>query len=131
VPCRAAVGVALRVRIGSKLLRLALSLIAVALVAIGLVACQPAQARGPGGTKLAQEIVIPGTSEEKAEFVNKGSFATPNDAALPFIDPEIANNPAIFPPRDSLVKAEAILPLSPDGEKLYADIWQRFEAGRP
>ena len=69
--------------------------------------------------------------EISAEFVNKASFATPNDAALPLVLPEITNDTAIFPTRDSLVKAEPILPLSPAGEKLYADIWQRFMAGRP
>ena len=69
--------------------------------------------------------------EISAEFVNKASFATPNDAALSLVLPKIAVEPAIFPPKDSLVKAEPILPLSPAGEELYADIWQRFIAGRP
>ena len=69
--------------------------------------------------------------EISAEFVNKASFATPNDAALPLVLPKIADEPAIFPPKESLGKAEPILPLSPAGEALYADIWQRFLAGRP
>ena len=69
--------------------------------------------------------------EISAEFVNKASFATPNDAALPLVLPKIAYEPAIFPPKESLGKAEPILPLSPAGEALYADVWQRFLAGRP
>ncbi len=52
-----------------KLQRLALNLIAAALAVIGLSACQPAQARGPGGTKLAKEIVVYSTSEEKMDAV--------------------------------------------------------------
>jgi len=49
-----------------KLLRLALSLIAAALAVIGFAACQPAQAPGP---KLAEEIVVYSTSEEKMDAV--------------------------------------------------------------
>ncbi|MSP12224.1 MAG: spermidine/putrescine ABC transporter substrate-binding protein [Chloroflexi bacterium] len=61
-----------------------------------------------------------------AQIANENHYATPNEAALPFIDPAILNNPVIFPPNDSLVKAELILPLDEAGQKLYADIWRRF-----
>ncbi|MCK7519408.1 MAG: hypothetical protein MZV64_17595 [Ignavibacteriales bacterium] len=38
-------------------------------------------------------------------------YATPNEAAYPFIEPDILNNPIIFPPNEDLVNAELILPL--------------------
>ena len=49
--------------------RLALCLIAVALAALGLVACQPAQAPEPDATTLATEIVVYSTSEDKMAAV--------------------------------------------------------------
>ena len=65
-----------------------------------------------------------------AQIVNENLYATANRAAYPFVKPEILNNPIIFPPADTIKKADWYLPLSPAGDKLYADIWQRFMAGR-
>ncbi|MBN1148155.1 MAG: spermidine/putrescine ABC transporter substrate-binding protein [Anaerolineales bacterium] len=68
--------------------------------------------------------------EIAAQIVNETYYWLPNDAALPLVDPEIRNNPAIFPTAESVAKAEILLPLSPEGEALYEEIWQRFmEAG--
>jgi spermidine/putrescine transport system substrate-binding protein len=61
-----------------------------------------------------------------AEYANTVYMAIPNDAALPFINPEIVNDPMIFPTYEDLKEAEIVLPLSAQGEKLYADIWARF-----
>jgi spermidine/putrescine transport system substrate-binding protein len=66
-----------------------------------------------------------------AQIINGIGYATANEAAYPFVQPEILNNPFIFPPAETIKKADWYLPLSPAGEKLYADIWQRFLAGRP
>lgn len=63
-----------------------------------------------------------------AKIANENLYATPNEAAYPFIDPDILNNPVIFPSNNDLVKAELILPLSSKGQKLYDDIWERFTA---
>ena len=63
-----------------------------------------------------------------AKIVNEIVTATANEAARPFIDPQILNDPVIFPPDDALKNAEIILPLSPAGQKLYDDIWERFMA---
>jgi spermidine/putrescine transport system substrate-binding protein len=65
-----------------------------------------------------------------AQIVNENLYATANQAAYPFIKPEILNNPIIFPSADTMKRADWYLPLSPAGDKLYADIWQRFMAGR-
>jgi hypothetical protein len=48
--------------------------------------------------------------------------------STPLIDPALRNNPVIFPSNDALKNAEMALPLSPEGKKLYDDIWQRFMA---
>jgi spermidine/putrescine transport system substrate-binding protein len=61
-----------------------------------------------------------------AELVNNNLYATPNEAAFPFIDPEILNNELIYPSNEVLNNAELILPLSPAGQRLHDEIWERF-----
>lgn len=64
--------------------------------------------------------------EINAAIANQNGYATPNEAAYSFIETEILNNPIIFPPMEDLVNAELILPLSPTGQELYDEIWERF-----
>jgi spermidine/putrescine-binding protein len=61
-----------------------------------------------------------------AKIVNENLYATSNEAAHPFIEPDILNNPVIFPPNEDLANAELILPLTPQGQQLYDEIWERF-----
>ncbi|MBK8418451.1 hypothetical protein [Candidatus Villigracilis saccharophilus] len=61
-----------------------------------------------------------------AQIVNENLYATPNEAAYEFIDPEILKNPLIYPPNEDLLNAELILPLSTQGQQLYDEIWERF-----
>jgi spermidine/putrescine-binding protein len=68
-------------------------------------------------------------AEVAAQIINETSYWLPNDLALPLVKPEIRDNPAIFPPSENLSKAEVLMPLSPAGQKLYDQIWMRFEAG--
>lgn len=63
-----------------------------------------------------------------AQIANENLYATPNEAARPFIKPEILNDPAVFPSDAELKNAELILPLSPSGQKLYNEIWEQFMA---
>jgi spermidine/putrescine transport system substrate-binding protein len=69
--------------------------------------------------------------EFSAEITNENRYAIANEAAYPLINPEIFNNPIIFPPAETIQKADWYLPLSSAGEKLYAEIWERFLAGQP
>lgn len=64
--------------------------------------------------------------EISAQIVNENYFANANQAAHPFIDPEIRDNPVIFPSNEALANTEIYFPLSPEEEKLYTEIWQRF-----
>lgn len=67
-----------------------------------------------------------------ARIANASGFATANEAARPLLAPGIAQDPAIYPPDAHLRNADIILPLSAEGQKLYAGIWSRFiEAGQP
>lgn len=65
-------------------------------------------------------------AEVSAQIVNETFYMLPNDAAMPFVLPEIRSNPAIFPAMTELQNAEIMLPLSAEGEVLYAEIWERF-----
>jgi spermidine/putrescine transport system substrate-binding protein len=69
--------------------------------------------------------------EISAEIVNQNHVSSTNEAADPFIDPQILNDPSVYPDAETLNKAEVILPLSAEGQKLYAEIWISFMEGNP
>lgn len=66
--------------------------------------------------------------EISAQIVNGNSYATPNEAAYPFIDPELLNDPVVFPPNEDVIKGEIILPISAEGLQQYEAIWEQFLA---
>ena len=68
--------------------------------------------------------------ENGAKVVNEFYAPTANKAAFDLIDPAIRDDPVVYPPNENLQNAEVLLPLSPEGEKLYEDIWQQFEAAQ-
>ncbi len=98
-----------------------------------------------GGIQWADNFVIPASSpnqytaevfidfllrpEISARIVNEQHYATANEAAYPLINPEILNDPVIFPPIEYMRKAEIYMPLRPAGKTLHDDIWQRYLAG--
>jgi spermidine/putrescine transport system substrate-binding protein len=67
--------------------------------------------------------------EITAQIINEKKYAQPNDPAIQMISQEIRNDPVIFPGDRELRNGSIIQPLSPEGKKLYADIWTRFMAG--
>ena len=65
------------------------------------------------------------------QIVNENRYAIANEAARAFIDPEILNDPVIYPPHAILASTDWYVPLSPAGQKLYDEAWARFrEAGQ-
>jgi spermidine/putrescine transport system substrate-binding protein len=66
--------------------------------------------------------------EISAWFVNEMYMPTTNEAARALVEPEILNDPLVFPPDEVYRTAEVSLPLSPAGEALRADVWARFLA---
>lgn len=64
--------------------------------------------------------------EINAEIANQNLYATPNEAAFPYIQPELLNNPVVFPSAESLRNSEVILPLSGPGQEMYDDVWDRL-----
>ncbi len=68
--------------------------------------------------------------EISAQIANYNYYATANEAARPLIKPEILDDTVIFPPEAALKKAEILMALSPEGQKLYDDVWERFTAAQ-
>lgn len=66
--------------------------------------------------------------ETAAAIANFNFYATPNVAAVPFLDEKVRNNPVIYP--SNLKNAEMMLPLTEEADALYMEIWQRFVEGQ-
>lgn len=64
--------------------------------------------------------------ENAAQYTNDYFYAVTSDAAREAINPDILGNPAIFPDDEVMARAEFILPLSPEVQAMYDDLWQRF-----
>jgi spermidine/putrescine transport system substrate-binding protein len=69
--------------------------------------------------------------EISGKIINESYYPMANDAAAPFVAPEIINNPIIYPPTEVVQNSEITLSLSPEGIKLYEDIWQQFLDAAP
>lgn len=87
----------------------------------------PANSRNQYTAELFLNFLL--RPEIGAQITNENLYAAPNEAAYPFIEPDILNNPVIFPTDEDLLNAELVLPLTVDGQKLYDEIWERFETG--
>lgn len=64
--------------------------------------------------------------EVQAEETNYNLYATPNDDAKEFVDPEILADTAIFPPDDVISKLEAQKDTSASTQR--NDIWEEFKS---
>jgi len=69
--------------------------------------------------------------EISAQIVEAYYYPSANQSARQFTDPAILNDPIVYPPLDYLRANDFYLPLSETGEKLYAEIWERFLAEQP
>lgn len=69
--------------------------------------------------------------EIAARGVNEKRYASANHAAIPFIKTDLRNDPVIYPSNEDLQNGHIILSLTPEGEKRYADLWERFKADNP
>jgi len=64
--------------------------------------------------------------EVQAEETNFTGYGSPNDAAKEFIDPEVLNDPAIFPPEEVMASLEGAVDTSSNQQRI--DIWQEFKS---
>jgi spermidine/putrescine transport system substrate-binding protein len=71
------------------------------------------------------------SAEISAQIINESYYPMANDAALPFVDPAILNNPIIYPSNEMIKNAEIILSLSDAGRQKYDDVWKSFLSAFP
>jgi spermidine/putrescine transport system substrate-binding protein len=62
-----------------------------------------------------------------ARISNFTQFSTPNFAARPKIQPQLLNNPAIYPPEDVMKKLEFLTDLGPN-LRLYDEVWTQIKS---
>lgn len=64
--------------------------------------------------------------EVSAQLTNYNNYPTANEKARELVDPALLNDPVVYPKNTDLKNTEIILPLSPEGQKLHDEIWDRF-----
>ena len=65
--------------------------------------------------------------ENAADVSNLIGAGNPNRAALPFIRPEVAGEPAIFPPPETLGRLEMLRDLEPKQRRLMSRLWTEIK----
>jgi putrescine transport system substrate-binding protein len=88
----------------------------------------PADARNvENAHKFIDYILRP---QVHASLTNAVFYANPNAAAKPHVDPEIANNPIVFPPAQDVAKLAVPEALPADAMRVQTRTFQTFKAGR-
>jgi putrescine transport system substrate-binding protein len=65
-----------------------------------------------------------------ADIQNYVTYASANTAALPMVDEEIRNNPAVYPPEEVKAKLFTLAVLPPEVDRIYTRLWTRLKTGR-
>ena len=65
--------------------------------------------------------------ENAADVSNLIGAGNPNRAALPYIRPEVAGEPAIFPPPETLQRLEMLRDLEPQQRRLMSRLWTEIK----
>jgi spermidine/putrescine-binding protein len=65
--------------------------------------------------------------EVAANNSNTNGYATANQIAVEkYIDPQVASNPAVYPPAEALARVTFLEPIPDDLLPFYEDIWTRI-----
>lgn len=64
--------------------------------------------------------------EVMAKIVDYNHYATANDGAINLIEPQLRENPLVFPPTDDLNNAEIIFPVKKENETYLLSAWNDF-----
>jgi spermidine/putrescine transport system substrate-binding protein len=83
--------------------------------------------RAPNRTMAEKFINFVLEPETGARISNFNQYATPNRAALPFIEPKDRANPAIYPPPAVMEKLEFLRDIGP-ALKLYDEVWTQVKS---
>jgi spermidine/putrescine transport system substrate-binding protein len=80
----------------------------------------PAKAPNPEAAHLFINFIL--DPKVGAQLSNFNRYATPNKAALPYINPADRKNPAIYPSPEAMKRLEFILDLGKDN-RIYDEVW--------
>jgi putrescine transport system substrate-binding protein len=65
-----------------------------------------------------------------ANITNFIGFANANSAASPLLDPSIASDPIIYPPRDQQQRLFVQMEDSPEQSRVITRMWQKFKTAQ-
>jgi putrescine transport system substrate-binding protein len=88
----------------------------------------PADAPNPDAAHAFLNFIM--EPEITADITNYVWYANANAASMPLVDPEIANDPAIFPPADVRAKLFPTIVYDPRTDRLMTRLWTRVRTGQ-
>jgi putrescine transport system substrate-binding protein len=98
-----------------------------AILAVDVMAI-PADARHPQNAHAFIDYLL--RPDVMARITNYVAFANPVPASLPLLDPDVRNDPGIFPPQEVLERLKSPDELSPADTRVRTRAWTRLKAGR-
>ena len=87
----------------------------------------PADAPHPHNAHLFLNYLL--RPEVIAAVSNETRYAAPNLKALPLVNPQVRNDPAVYPPRDVRDRLHKGSLHSPKEERLRSRLWSRVKTG--
>ena len=88
----------------------------------------PKDARHPKNAHLFINYIL--RPQVHAELTNEVFFGNPNAASKPFVKPELASNPTIFPSAEEIKKLAVPQPLSNEARRVQTRVFTDFKANR-
>lgn len=70
------------------------------------------------------------TPQVHAAITNAVYYPSANAEAKKYVDPKIANDPAVYPPADVVKTLFLLKPLPPEIQRLQTRLWTEFKSGR-
>ena len=88
----------------------------------------PKDAKHPKNAHLFINYIL--RPQVHAELTNEVFFGNPNAASKPFVKPELASNPTIFPSAEEIKKLAVPQPLSNEARRVQTRVFTDFKANR-
>jgi putrescine transport system substrate-binding protein len=88
----------------------------------------PKDSKHPGNAHRFIDYLL--RPEVMANIQNHVAYASPNTAALPMVDEELKQNPAVYPDADTDARLFTFVVLPPEVDRLYSRLWTRLKTGR-
>jgi spermidine/putrescine transport system substrate-binding protein len=86
----------------------------------------PAKSPNPAGAYRFIDFIL--AADVGAQLSNFLAYATPNEASLALITPEVRNDPRVYPPEAQMAKMVMLEDVR-EATTLYDQIWTRVKAG--